>query len=619
MPSRRILVILGSVLIALYGGTAIAKCDVVGNALPLALARDAIDAACPCAAAVKPSDHVKCAKPVVAARVATGLLDASCTSEALSHAKKSICGRPGAAVCCRVKTNGKTAHRVVKEPGKCVDTATLTSCVSVFPSVPSGCDASGCFTPVCGNLVVEPNESCDPPQDDVCDASCHLLTCDRPASSCGNGVLDPGEGCEPAGAGACGWDCVATTCAPPDAGELAVACSTEPAATVAVGARSGEYLVAWNDVPTWRSHPDVVARRLDPEGAPVDATPTVVSTGVDCGASQRSPSIGSDAHGYVIGWTGAGPNGFSFYVAIYTRSYDATATLGSLDQLVRRDPFGMCQSSVYAPVGVAPAPVAGADAFAVVWTDYAACVFGPSLQDPGGVLLDYTVDPPARTNMTIGYDLPSHPLPQPLGDGGAGIATLGVHTLAAMHAHIQNSSPPYASGDFVSGEWLAADGTTTNFTLSSRAPGSGYGLQPSVAAGATSFLVTWGEGTMVDATDIRAMRILPAATHGLDPAGGILLATTVGGAPVIGGPVAAFDGTRWLVVWTEAAAGGNDLRAVAVATDGTVLDAVPRLLASGVSSAAPALASAGDGRSLVLYTKADGGKSAIRARLVPGT
>ena len=113
------------------------------------------------------------------------------------------------------------------------------------------------------------------------------------------------------------------------------------------------------------------------------------------------------------------------------------------------------------------------------------------------------------------------------------------------------------------------------------------------------------------------MRVAPGGGT-LDPSGGILLAGTTGGAPVVAGPVVAFDGTVWLVVWTEAGVGGNDLYAVAVATDGTVLDATPRLIASGLSAATPAIASAGDGRSLLTYVRPDGGKSAVRAQLVDG-
>ncbi len=608
-----------AVLLAVAAPAAVAHaaCDTAANASALAGARDAIDAACPCAAATKRGDYVKCAKPVLAARIAGGMLTKTCKSEALKHATKSVCGRPGAVVCCRVKTNGKTSHKIAKEPATCVSTPALTACTSVYPSVPTGCDATGCLSPECGNGVLEQGEGCEPPNTLECNASCHPIPCDPPLTSCGNGVVDGGEACEPPGAGACDWSCQSTGCAAGGPVELHVACAAA-GATVGAGARGAEYLLAWSDV-AHKPVPDIVARRFDPDGVAVDATAAVVSAGTPCGGSQRSPSIGSDANGYVLGWVGAGPNGFSFYAAIYARSYDGTATLGSLEQLIRRDPFGMCQSSVYAPVAVAPAPVAGGDTFAVVWTDLAGCVSGPFLRDPGGRLLDYTVDPPTRTNLTIGYDLPSGPLPQPFGDGGATIATTGGNTLAVMHAHIQNSSPPYSSGDFVSGEWLAADGTTTNFTLSSRAPGFGHGLRPSVAAGVTSFLVAWAEGSVDDATDIRAMRIAPAATSGLDPDGGILLGSTVGGAPVIGGPVVAFDGSVWLVVWTEAAVGGNDLRAVAVATDGTVLDATPRLLASGLSDAAPAIASAGDGRSLVLYVRPDSGKSAVRAQLVNGS
>src|SRR6185295_1140236 len=114
---------------------------------------------------------------------------------------------------------------------------------------------------------------------------------------------------------------------------------------------------------------------------------------------------------------------------------------------------------------------------------------------------------------------------------------------------------------------------------------------------------------------IRGMRVTYAGGP-LDLAGGILLSSTVSG-EVVGGPAAAFDGTVWLVAWTESNGGGNDLRAVAVQTDGTVVDATPRLLATGVGPSV-AIASAGDGRSLVLYVRPDSGNSAVRAQLVPG-
>ncbi len=617
MPRRLALVALpfAAALIAAVPARGFAACDTVANAFDLSRVRALIDDACPCAAAAKPSHHVRCAKPIVAADIEAGGLDKTCKSEALSHAKKSICGRPGAAVCCRVKTTGKTAHKIVKTPSKCVSTSTITACTSGFPSVPTGCDASGCVATDCGNGIVEPGEACDPPQDGFCDASCQLVPCDPPVTSCGNGTIDGGETCEPPGVGACDWSCQAATCAAVGPGAIDVACA-EPNASVGAGARGSEYLLAWNDL-AGRPDRDIIGRRFDADGLPVDPTATVVSAGVPCGGDESLPAIGSDAARWVVAWFNLGPSPATAIYAAYARSYEAGGTLGDLDELLSRMPFGMCQSWLSGPMTVAPVPLAGTTTFASLWQDRAACFSGPTLQDPAGTLLDYGVSPPARTALTIGYDV-GGPLPQPVSASAASLATLGTDTLAVWHGQQLSSSPPYVFGHFVSAAWLAGDGTSTTFDLGSRQAGIGAVGRPSVAAAADRFLVAWADGPVDDATDIRGMRV--TSTDGpLDPDGGILLATTTGGAAVIGGPVVAFDGTVWLVAWTEVGVGGNDLRAVAVATDGTVLDATPRLLASGLSAADPAIASAGDGRSLVLYVQPDAGKSAVRAQLVPGS
>ena len=592
-----------------------AACDTAANAVSLAATRYLIDVTCDCAAALKPSDHAKCARPIVAARVANGALPKTCKSEALRHATKSICGRPGAVVCCRVKANGKTSHKVAKVPAMCADTPTLTTCISTYDSVPSGCSASGCVSPVCGDGVVEGPEGCDPPDTGMCDANCQPLICDPPVTDCGNGVVDAGETCDPPGVGACDWTCQTATCAGGGPTEIDVACAAD-GATVGAGARGAQYLLAWNDR-THKPVADIVARRLDSDGDAFDAAATVVSEGAPCGGDNSQPAVGSNASGHVVGWYANGPYGPIWYAAIYARPYDAAGNGGTIDQLVLRTPFGMCQSSVFGPISIAPTPPAGSEVSAVVWQDTGGCVFGPFYRDAGGILLDHADDPPGRTTLDIGYFPVSGPLPQPFAEGTASLATLGTDTLAVIHAFIQDDSPPYVSGHFVSGEWIAADGTTTKFSVSSRQPGIGDAPAPGIAAGDAGFLVVWADGPVDVATDIRAMRVAPGG-GALDPDGGLLLATTNGGASVIGRPVVAFDGSVWLVAWTEVGVAGNDLYAVAVATDGTVLDATPRLLASGLSNATPAIASAGDGRSLVTYVRPDGGKSAVRAQLVDG-
>ncbi len=100
-----------------------------------------------------------CARPVLAARVDAGSLARACKGTALKQAILSICGTPGAVVCCRVASDGKQSHKVMKAAAKCVDTSRYTACISAFPSVPTGCDANGCVQPsVCDNGVVETGE-----------------------------------------------------------------------------------------------------------------------------------------------------------------------------------------------------------------------------------------------------------------------------------------------------------------------------------------------------------------------------------------------------------------------------------------------------------------------------
>ncbi|MCG5052040.1 MAG: DUF4215 domain-containing protein [Myxococcales bacterium] len=55
-----------------------------------------------------------------------------------------------------------------------------------------GC-SSLCQVETCGNGIVDPSESCDPPAAGVCSATCGLLNV-----TCGNGTLDPGEECDDA-------------------------------------------------------------------------------------------------------------------------------------------------------------------------------------------------------------------------------------------------------------------------------------------------------------------------------------------------------------------------------------------------------------------------------------
>jgi hypothetical protein len=585
--------------------SAAAKCDTVANAVALQQTRDAMDEACPCAAAATAGAHVKCGKAVVNDRVATSQLDKSCKGEALNHAKKSICGRPGAAVCCRVKpSTGKTSHKIVSDPGKCSSTATINACASAFPTVDTGCDATGCIDTVCGNGIVEPDEQCDVPFPDVCDANCQIVTCEPPGGNCGNGTLNAGEACEPAGAASCGWDCQPTPCAAAGVGELDLAC-VSGVATVGAGSRGTDYLVAWSGL-AYRTVGDIIARRLNTDGAPLAAS-RIASAGVPCSFDESRPAIGGNAGRYVLGWEGGGADlSAPWSNAIFARSYENGDTLGTLDEISRTYPFLMCQTHKTGPMSVAPVPARGANSFAVLWRYFSGCALGGQYISPDGRFYDYPTSTPTTTELTIGS-------PSPITESVATIASNAGDTLFAW-----NTSAGTPGSEVVAGSWLASDGSSMDFTVSTRQPAIG-GRRPSVAATSDRFLVAWGQGTGANPTEIRAMRVTKLGGP-LDADGGLLLGTAAG--TITGGPVAAFDGTVWLVVWSETGMSGNDLRAVAVQPDGTIVDASPRLLASGLGtgvSAEPAIASAGDGRSLVLYVKPDGASSAVRGQLVPGT
>jgi hypothetical protein len=588
--------------------TASAACDATGaDATSIADGRAAIDDACPCASAASKGAYRKCASGVVRARVLADLLASACRRDVLAHAKLSICGQPGAVVCCRVG-GGRTRHHVVRDPARCLNTPTLTSCVSAWQSVPTGCDASGCLPPpVCGNGIVEPGEDCDPPDDVVCDAACHTITCDTVPATCGNGSIDPGEACEPPGTATCRADCQPTTCGSAAPGEVTIACDVDHSG-VGVGATPSGYLMAWNAT-YQRTVTDILVRRFDVEGAPRDPQPTVATGDVPCAAVHSGPAVGADGHDFYAVWSSEGSVQFGLqFEAVSARFFGGSGGMGSVDNLAFLIPIGSCRSDIFGPTIAAGASIGR---FAVGWNVGASCFPGGLIfQDPVGEVLDVN---PAGTPQAVDLHLFTGAPPAAFSVSGASVASLGGDTLWAWHALFAATiNPPF--DQFVAAVWTDSSGSTSPFSLTTRA--TPVAQAPSVAAGATSFLVAWAQGTPPSAsavTEIRGVRATRASGR-LDPDGGLLLATAA--TQVTSGPVTAFDGTRWLVVWAEASGAGSDLRAVAVAADGSVVDASPRLVASNVTPQGITSASAGDGRVLVVFNRPEGATYSIRATLV---
>jgi len=236
--------------------------------------------------------------------------------------------------------------------------------------------------------------------------------------------------------------------------------------------------------------------------------------------------------------------------------------------------------------------------FAVGWQEYGSCVGSSVFQDPIARVVDFNAVPVPQS-----FDIGLTSFGSSLSSGsqsGASVAQLGADTVWVWHATVESVSQPPVE-HIVTAVFTDLDGADPHVILSHR--NELIGGRPGVAAGASSFLVAWGQGASAVATtptEIRAVRATRAAGR-LDPDGGLLLATS--STAITGGPVVAFDGTRWLVVWAEESGSTHDLRAVAVESDGTVVDASPRLVASDVVAGEPAVASTGDGRVLVVFAR----------------
>ena len=581
-----------------------------------------LQSSCPCGDPPDRKAYRRCAADLTDQFVDWGIVEPACRDKVAREARRSTCGKPEAVVCCVVKPNGEHPHRLVRGADRCRSTAGESRCVSQLSSVAAGCDANGCTAPICGNRVIEDGETCDPPVALLCDGSCHVIACEDVPPSCGNLALDDGETCEPPGIGNCARDCQNAACSAPQPGETAVACAEIPADSelrVDAAASEAGYLLVWNAA--HRRSSEILARRLSVEGLATEEAAIEVSDGEPCGTRRADPAVGSDGNAWYVVWTlwGEDPptwNEREFYTAVHGLRLDFTggqSEIHEFDRLIDSNDIH-CERALLRP------SVARASRTAISWAAVHRCwapIGLPALWQPFGVEAAFEGTQPLVTPVVEGFDgaPPSFPL-YPISTGPAGVDSSPATTLWVWPAVFLGDSPR----SLLTARWNEGSELSPLFELTTRRPRAaepiGMGPSLAVAAETTSFLVAWAEGATDFAnlaTRIRSLRVSRMDGR-LDPDGGLLLATAPGG--VVAGPDAVFDGGRWLVAWVEATASGNELRAVAVETDGSVVDSSPRLLAGGVAAAAPSLASRGDGRALVAFTRSEGALTAVRSILV---
>jgi MYXO-CTERM domain-containing protein len=168
-------------------------------------------------------------------------------------------------------------------------------------------------------------------------------------------------------------------------------------------------------------------------------------------------------------------------------------------------------------------------------------------------------------------------------------------------------------GSRVSPSGTVLDMATTGIAISTAANDQ---ISPSIAFDGTNYLVAWSDGRW-GTPDIYATRVSPAGLV-LD-ASGIGVSSMTPNAQTT--PRVAFDGTNHVIAWADTRSGNSDVYAARVSPAGTVLDANGIAVSSGTAAEqAPALACSNAGACFVAWQDQRGGTwDAYGARFSGGT
>ena len=170
-----------------------------------------------------------------------------------------------------------------------------------------------------------------------------------------------------------------------------------------------------------------------------------------------------------------------------------------------------------------------------------------------------------------------------------------VYTTAALHQHTPAAASDGTttlvvwsaarSGVFdVYGARLTPAGIVLDPAGIAISTAADFQTSPAIACDGTGYLVVWAD-RRADTSDIYATRVT-ADGRVLDPDGIVVSA----GTDFQGEPAVTFDGTNYVVVWSDMRGGNSDIYGARVARDGTVLDTSGlALVANSAEQFAPAV------------------------------
>ncbi len=397
-------------------------------------------------------------------------------------------------------------------------------------------------------------------------------------AACGNGFVETGEGCDPPDGTTCDAAC-RLVCGAILPGTTLIACSSGESPTVSAAGDGVVFVAAYTDAANEGQR--LRAVRFDALGIALDDPPLEVSGG---SISASEPLAVADDVSFYLGWGAADP-GF----ARTRRVPFSGSPFGPIEIRVTRPPFtgGMCGTSIGGPLGLGAEVDSGQP-----YLSYAETAFCPN------PLATWLVGVPgAGANLTgppVFIDAP----PAVFARSGARAAAAWVRGVLDTNV---GPNPQFS----IMYNWMAPAPLPTAGTLSSLPTTVD---QLGLAATGNIFLVVWAT-----ASEVRGARFTAPGTS-LDPDGGFLIAAATASADLV---AATSDTTQFIVAWRESTAGPNELRAVHVATDGSVIDAAPLLIASADTIGDIGLAAGSSATVAVISTLEPSGAHAIRVAPIP--